>query len=337
MRTRISRWWSSFGKRLQELYLVAFAITFIGIGAILLLLPMFKSTVWQAISGAFLVSGFSILVTTITARQSSLEGYKKDANLNRKTDVYGPLHSELKRLRERFDTTRVGREPYPRWIDIPDVERPSSLQFAPIDAFYTFALWPNFKKDYRVDNFTPAAQQCLNEVQQFAVAYDNAVKEAQKSMQKLLRPHIAQGIEDTAKLQAYQLWKPKRNENSNRWFEFIDDQMRTPSYSTEPLGYYLAITWSRTIGWILIDKPDQAAQAIYEHEAINWDAGKHVKFDWFKDIFQVTWSELRGTPEYQQVQDIQEKLYTKLREAENILYQGLIYIRDRYEGGKPPV
>ncbi len=56
-----------------------------------------------------------------------------------------------------------------------------------------------------------------------------------------------------------------------------------------------------------------------------------------KDIFQVTWNELKGTPEYQQAQDTQEKLYRKLQEAESMLYQGLIYIRNRYEGGKPPV
>ncbi len=81
---------------LNGLYLVAFV--FIGAGVVLVLLPELKGQIWQIIEGALLGAGFTILVTTISARQSILEQYKKDANLQRKREVYSPLHAELREL-----------------------------------------------------------------------------------------------------------------------------------------------------------------------------------------------------------------------------------------------
>src|SRR5262245_42646013 len=61
---------------LNGLYLVAFV--FFGTGLVLVLLPGLKGQIWQIIGGALLDAGLTILVTTISARQSILEQYNKD-------------------------------------------------------------------------------------------------------------------------------------------------------------------------------------------------------------------------------------------------------------------
>jgi hypothetical protein len=330
-------WQSSLKRRLTGLNLVAFAFVFIVAGVILLLLPSLIGTVWQTIDGALLGTGFTILITAITARQSSLEQYRKEANLQRKTDVYGPLHAELKMLRETFDKAHAGTAPYPRWIMISGVEPPSSLRYSNTTMLPAFSLWPAFIADYRVDNFSPNAQNLLNEVQSLAEAYGKAVEEARKAMQAMLRPHIATSIAKEEQLSNYQEWLRKRNSNTpeyNRWFEFIYLQLTTTS-TDMPLGAGLALSWARKIGWLLEDDPVQAAQDIYNEDAIDWDAAQHSSFSWFQDIFEATASELKSDLTYQRVQDAQQKLFTKLQEAESMLYQGLIYIRNHYEGGSP--
>src|SRR5437868_11145170 len=94
-----SKWWLSLKRRYNSLYLAAFF--FIAAGLILFLLPMLKDAIWlQALAGALLGTGLTIIVTTLTANRSIQEQYKKEANLQRKLNVYGPLHAELKTLRE---------------------------------------------------------------------------------------------------------------------------------------------------------------------------------------------------------------------------------------------
>lgn len=339
MYTQKFSWWSSLQRWLTGMYLVTFALVFIVAGVILFLLPSLKGTVWQTISGALLGTGFTILVTAITARQSSLEQYRKEANLQRKTDVYGPLHAELKMLRETFDKAHTGTTPYPRWILISGVEPPSSLRFGNTTMLPAFSFWPAFMADYRIDNFSPDAQKLLNEVRNLTVAYGKAVEDARKVMQVMLRPHIAASVAKEEQLSNYQEWLRKRNSTTpeyNRWFEFIYLQMTTTS-TDMPLGEGLSQSWARKIGWLLGDNPVQAAQDIYSEDGINWDASQHSSLTWFQDIFEATASELKSDQTYQQMQDAQQKLFTKLQEAEAMLYQGLIYIRNRYEGGSPSV
>lgn len=309
-------------------------------GAAFLIYPTPKGMPWLPVLGGIVIgAGFTIIATMVSNKQAIQEQYKKEANLQRKTDVYGPLHAELKSLKEAFDNAHAGEEQYPRWIVNPGVEHPNSLRFGNLTMLPRFSLWPTFMTDYRVDNFSPTAQKILNEVQNLAVAYGNAVEDARNTMQVMLRSHLATSFAREEQRQDYQEWLRKRSgstSENNRWFNFIN--LQTTAYILiSPLGEGLSQLWSYTIGWLLADKPDQAAQVIYNTYAIEWDASQHSSFSWFQDIFQATESELKNDQAYQHVQDAQQRLFTKLQEAEMILYQGLLYIRNRYEGGAPPV
>lgn len=339
MHSKKASWRSSLKEKLTGLSLIGLAFVFIAVGTIVLLLPSLLSAVWQPVGGALLGTGLTILVTTITARQASLEQYKKEANLQRKTDVYGPLHAELKELREIFDKVHAGVEPYPRWIEISGVNRPSSLRFAHDSMFPKLYYWPIFKADYRIDNFSLEAQTLLNEVQNRAVVYNEAVEAAREFMQRRLRPHIAASVTKEGKSLAYQAWLRKRTSNPseyNRWFEFVFNLQTGVSPST-PLGEGLSRDWSAKIRWLLADKPDQAALEIFNGQAMHWDAAQHSSLSWFQDIFDATASELKNHKSYQEAQTAQRELFTKLLEAEKMLSQGLRIIRDRYEGGAPLV
>jgi hypothetical protein len=315
-------------------------IILILIGTAFLIYPAPKDMSWLPVLGGFVIgAGFTTFATIVSNRQAIQEQYKKEANLQRKTDVYGPLHAELKRLREIFDNAHAGEAPYPRWVVVPGEEPPLSLRYGNLAMLPMFSLWPTFKTDYRVDNFNPTAQKLLNEVQILVVACGKTVEDARKAMQIILRPHIATNIAKEEQRQDYKEYLQKRSENipvNNRWFDFINSQTTTYTL-TWPLGEGLSQSWARTIGWLLADQSDQAAQEIYSTDAIGWDASQHASFSWFQTIFQATESELKNDQAYQHMQDAQQKLFTKLQEAETMLYQGLLYIRNRYEGGVPPV
>lgn len=338
MYTKKLSWWVSFKKWVADLYLVTLGLAFIVAGVIVLLLPPLKNAVWQTIGGALLGTGFTILVAAITARQSSIEQYRKEANLQRKTEVYGPLHAELKQLREIFEKAHAGTTPYPRYIEILGGERPSSLHFAQSALFYPFSYWPTFKADYRVDNFSPASQKLLDDVQRLAATYNEAVEQARKIMQTLLRPNIDTSLTKEEKSSKYQEWLQKRTSNTpeyNRWFDFIyQNATASPGF---PRGESLSRDWSKEIKWLIGSNTTKAALEIYSTDAINWDASQHASLSWFQDIFEITLEELKSNQTYQDVRRAQQEFFVKLQEAETLLYRGLRDIRDRYEGGAPLV
>src|SRR5258708_25152169 len=143
------RLWSFLRRWLSILYFIAIALMVVG--ALLFLAPGLKGTIWQTIGGVLVGTGFTMLVTTITSQQSVFEQYKKDANLERKTKVYGPLHAELKELREIFDEAQARRQPYPLWIEILEDDFQPSLYLTGHTP-PTFSYWPSFKKNYLVDD-----------------------------------------------------------------------------------------------------------------------------------------------------------------------------------------
>ncbi len=322
---------------LNGLYLVAFA--FIGAGVVLVLLPELKGQVWQIIEGALLGAGFTILVTTISARQSILEQYKKDAYLQRKREVYGPLHAELKQLREILDDAQAGRQPFPQWIEIMgDKFRPSLYQTA--YAPPTFSYWPMFKKNFHGDDdFTQRTQKLLEDVQSCIKAYNEAIEAAGKVTQEKLRQRIESIIVKEERSQAYQEWLQKRDQptssKTNTWFEFIE-MLRT-SASDRPLADVESRILTASLGWILTLRVDQAAKEVYENDIESLRADGLLPLSWFEDLFRDTLIELKKDPVYQYAMDAQERLFKRLLDAESKLKGVINYIRDRYQGGPPPV
>jgi len=116
----MSKLWSFVKRRFNILYILA--IGFIALGAFLFIQPVPKGMEWQQSIGAVILGGgFTFLISTISAGRSILEENRKAANLSRKREVYGPLHAELKQLREIFANAQIGHEPYPQWMKMPEM------------------------------------------------------------------------------------------------------------------------------------------------------------------------------------------------------------------------
>jgi hypothetical protein len=333
----IHKLWAFFKRQVNGLYLVA--IAFIVVGVILSQLPTLKGTIWQSIGVALIGAGFTIFVTTITAQRSVFEQYKKDANLDRKRDVYRPLHAQLRELREVFDEAHAGRQPYPVWIKIEgDNFQPSLYMSAYVPP--TFFYWPSFKKNSDVDDdFSHGTQKLLDDVQSHIKAYNEAAQTARKVTREKLTKHLESSFQQMERSREYQEWQKARNQPPpsirNERFEFMHSILS--SSSGRPLGDNLNQEWARKFGWLLAGKVDQAAKEIYDTDLRNMVPGVNVPLSSFIDLFQPTLDDLKNDPAYKDAMDAQDRLFKRLQDAEEKLKDGMIEIRNRYQGGPPPV
>jgi hypothetical protein len=198
----------------------------------------------------------------------------KEANLRYRDEVYGPLHTELKRIRDGMERARAGKGPYPLWIPVRGEQLPRHLRYTPpVSVGPTFQLWPAFKEAFRLYGaFTTPAYDRLDEIEASVTAYNHAIEEAREAAVPLLRPHVAQALEEETQLPAYLEWKRTYKDaptpppyQSFPWFELIE---RITSSTSSPPGAETTVYWLhrplQTFGWLLADRPDQAGQCVFD-------------------------------------------------------------------------
>ncbi len=333
----MSKLWSFVKRRFNILYILA--IGFIALGAFLFIRPVPKGMEWQQSIGAVILGGgFTFLISTISAGRSILEENRKAANLSRKREVYGPLHAELKQLREIFANAQIGHEPYPQWMKMPEMN--FNPYITPSIYPKEFSNWSTFKKDYHIYDFTPTARKLLDHVENALIAYNEANNNAKKEANDILRQHLADKIKLEEQRPNYQEWQQKRmaqsaNPPRQPWFEYIE---RIKSSSTfEALDETVAVSWTSTLVWILANRPDQAAREVYENDIKNAGATDFIPLSWFQDIFNEVSMELKNMSGFQAAIAKGQEAFQQLQKSEDVLQKGLDYIQDRYEGGTPPV
>jgi len=325
----------AFSKRLDVLTICA--ILTLGVSVLLLAL----TTGWPQVAGGALFAGDIGLISSLwTGRAAVHQQFAKEANIQRKTEIYGPLHAELKQLRECLEDASTGEQPYPRYIDGAGDE-PASSRYTHNYMGPTFRQWPAFKGDYRIDNFTESARNVLDEVQDRAGIYNVAVAATEKPSRELLTPHIASAFESIRKTPDFQEWDQKYRTTGGPqygWFQWFDS---TSSFVTpdSPYGQAVATVWLDNFGargWLLADRLDQAARSVYENYKGQGDV---IPPDpsWFQEVLQMMWIDLDNHPTYREARDALATLLEQVCEAEKLLQEGLHYIRDHYEGGVPPV
>ena len=200
---RLRQRWIAFSKRLDVLTISAI----LTLGVSVLLLAM--TTGWLQVAGGALFAGDIGLISSLwTGRAVVHQQFAKDANIQRKTEIYGPLHAELKKLHECLEDASTGKQPYPKYIEGAGDE-PASSRYAHNYMGPTFRLWLEFKGDYRVDNFTESARNILDKAKHRAAIYNVAVAATEKPSQDLLTPHIASAFEAIRKTPEFQEWDQK--------------------------------------------------------------------------------------------------------------------------------
>lgn len=166
-------------------------------------------------------------MATVTGSQSFHEQYAKEANLQRKQEIYGPLHSELKALRERFEEAHRGFLPYPQAIKLlgDGLGKPISQGKYSLPSL---DCWPQFKKDYRRDSFTEAAQKEFEHLHQYVHDFNAAM-----AANHILERHLTSATKDLITSDVYQHWfsahssngqlrqPPPPRETPNSWFGLV--------------------------------------------------------------------------------------------------------------------
>jgi hypothetical protein len=91
-----------------------------------------------------------------------------------------------------------------------------------------------------------------------------------------------------------------------------------------------------TLGWILANRPDKAAHIVYDSSILG-NRGATAPIHWYEEQFAAVATEIRMSDEFQRFTSRSQELARSLSAALQRLDKGMLYIRDRYEGGAPVV
>lgn len=104
------------------------------------------------------------------------------------------------------------------------------------------------------------------------------------------------------------------------------------------MGHDIAVDWIERDGaleWLITGHLDEAASCV--NEVYRLRMTRPPGHAWIQAIFEAAWPELEGQAHYQETQVALEHLFKQVGVAKKKLEDGLLYIRDNYEGGAPPV
>src|SRR6266849_3367892 len=223
MLSKTRRWRRSL-KRFFDAFLVVGGVLLIA-GVLLYSLSTIPKVSWLHDAGtALLVAGLSLIISTASGKEAVRQQHAKDANVERKENIYGTLYIELKQLWKRLEEARSGKDSYPHWIEGVGKEPGRTQRYFQVPKF---SVWPDLKSDYRIGHFTESACRLLNDVQRLAAAYNSAVAETLTPNLDVLRPHLVSAMEAVMKSAAYQEWQQQSEARTrvrgpdDGWYERI--------------------------------------------------------------------------------------------------------------------
>jgi len=245
------------------------------------------------------------------------------------------------RLYDILNGALTGTEPYPRWIAGAN-EEPEKAKYQHRYKPATFERWPEFKTNYHIDDFTREACGILDEALRLVTAYNAAIALTHQPSIDVLISHIAKAVQALTQKQDFQEWKQRRQvsalmQQGDDYFQWIaNNSLFLPLGSTASQD--IAVDWIERDGaleWLITGHLDEAAACVYE--AYRLHMSRPPEHSWILAILQAAWPELEEHAHYQETRDALELLLKQVGVAKKKLEDGLLYIRDTYEGGAPPV
>lgn len=338
--------WSWLTRDRLGMFALAFVLALVMVGLFFLFLPGGL----QGVGGIVFGTGLTVLISMWTNRYQ----LAKEANLRRKTEVYGPLHAELQTLRERLEEAQAGSQPYLQWIDVKGKQPPRALQLLNEEPLLLHC-WPEFRADYRSLDFSDSTRQLLNKMLQLAIDYNTAVEQAREASKTILAPSIKTAITCVANSVDFHQWQQERKDKNaasfgsqpsvpHDWFVRIDLALSTPSPPATELVW--ATSWLETgavnhqpatLGWLLSGNLERAVSSIYA--VCTTPAGNYPPppLAWLQAILDKAWPTLENDPTYRTARTLHEDLFKQVRQMETKLVDKLHYIQATYEGGPPPL
>lgn len=348
----MTRWLPKVPTALTSLWTYGVVLVASGIG-ILIGATYWAGATWLSVlGGGVTATGLTILTTAITSKRAVHEQYAKEANLDRKRTVYGPLHSELKALNDVLAAAQSGEQPFPQWIDC-GAPYPV-LGFTTPSIPPTFLQWPAFKRDYRADNFRSTGQSLLDRLLDAISAYNTAILTLRDPVRALLTPHLAAAIDTTASSAAYDHWlevvsggsREKQDVRRDSAPPSTNDWFYRLLFAPPDLGSVWANAWINawpvggqptTLGWLLARRPQHAADVIFSGLKTMDMATIPPPAAWIETIFNELWRDLEVSRTFEEFWKREAELVLLAQQAEQLLAHALLHIRDQYEGGEPPI
>lgn len=297
----------------------------------------------QIAGGALLATALSLISSTIVGGQAVHQQFSKEANLVRKNESYAPLQEELNRLFAILKEAKEGNRPYPAWINgvenEPEIAKYQQHLYNPA----SFMLWPDFKNNYHAGHFSAEASRIFDEVFRLASSFNAAIQLAHQPSIDILTPHIAKAIEVAKKTEPFREWQEQTRART-RIMQQGDDYwqwLENNSASTFPgfiAGRDIAASWVTSYGaleWLINGNTDKAASKV--HNAYKPNMSSAPEHDWIQSIFEAALPELEEQAHFKKVRFRLALLLTQVSIAKQKVDAGLLYIRDTYEGGAPPI
>jgi hypothetical protein len=325
----------------------------------------------SVVGGTFFAAGTSVFLSVLAARQSAIEGYAKEANVEHKDKLYMPLYDELKTLTDELKEARVTRaQPYPQVID--DGRRSTYDSHVGIFVTYgytplTLSLWSTIRTTRQVEYFSMEARRLLDATLEHAELYNDAAQAVRPPARELLARGLQVAIEDVENQQEYRDWYRDVKERYERQFPGqtwsasqlgsqprpLDERHQlfaaiAYGRSFDTVGHPLHENWAGawldalpiqqplTLGWVLAGRPDEAARVVYDGIIRN-NPGASAPVHWIEGLLSAMGRELETGEAYKEFARQAYGLMKSLDAALQRLDKGMTDIRDRYEGGAPLV
>jgi hypothetical protein len=321
------------------------------------------------VGGTFFATGISVFLSVLAARQAATEGYAKEANVGLKNSLYVSLYEKLKGLADELGETQEAQRPYPQVIQF---GRSSGYEgrasFVPLGYEpFTLSLWPAWRITRQIEHFSTEARRLLDATLDQARSYNDAVTALRAPARKILARVLQDAFEDVEKTQEYQEWYRDEQARSEReaprqnLFPSRLSSQGPPANARHQLFAAIAygrsfeteerrlhVTWAgawlealpmhqpMTLGWILANRPDKAAHIVYDSSILG-NRGATAPIHWYEEQFAAVATEIRMSDEFQRFTSRSQELARSLSAALQRLDKGMLYIRDRYEGGAPVV
>jgi hypothetical protein len=362
--------------RRPENRILLVAATVIVLGGACVFLAVFAArgqvSSWlSVVGGTLFAAGTSVFLSVLAARQSAMEGYAKEANVEHKDKLYMPLYDELKTLADELKEARVTRaQPYPQVID--DGRRSTYDSHVGIFVTYgytplTLSLWSTIRTTRQVEYFSMEARRLLDATLEHAELYNDAAQEMRPPARELLARGLQAAIEDVENQQEYRDWYRDEKERYERQFSGqtwsasqlgsqprpLDERHQlfaaiAYGRSFDIVGHQLHENWAGawldalpiqqplTLGWVLAGRPDEGARVVYDGIIRN-NQGASAPVYWIEGLLSAMGRELETGEAYKEFVSQAYGLMRSLDAAVQRLDEGMTAIRDRYEGGAPLV
>ncbi len=264
----------------------------------------------------------------------------KEAFLRYKVDVYNPLHKELKAIGEALEEAQKGHKPYPQLI----ITEENTVSAYPAMRLYataylqTFINWPNFKKEYLYYGaLTKTAQAQMNIIQDQVTKYNLAIESVREDASAILAITLTPFITSYIQSPDYQEWLQTPSYfQPSQWKEIVKmNTSPTGTYSIRPMAEDWLRSPLETLGWILANRPDQAALEIHRYYRTRVSDLPPVK--WFQDILLQAFPKHVTYEAFKFFRIAQDELFEQVSKMEEALLNILHNIQYTFEGGTPPL